>query len=266
MTFVDTHCHLDDPKLKNDLDAVVNGFRAAGVGIAINIGCELVSSRLVAAQAEKYDGVYFAAGFHPQDVADATDQGLAEIAVLAARDKCVAIGEIGLDYYWDRSLKEKQAEYFIKQIELARFCKLPINVHVRDATGDALKILKDNKNKLTYGGVMHCFSGSLETAKELVKIGMHLAFGGTLTFKNARSIPEVAAWLPLDRLLTETDSPYLAPEPLRGTVNTPKNIPVIVEKLAQVRGAETEEIKETVYKNVLNLFPKIKPQQTEKGN
>ena len=256
--FVDTHCHLDDEKLKNDLETVVADYRAANVGIVINIGCDAATSRLVCEQAERFDGMYFAAGIHPMDVGGATDEDLQAITALAKHAKCVAIGEIGLDYYWDKTFKEKQKEFFVKQIEIAQFLKLPINVHVRDATADAVAVLKDNKNKLTYGGVMHCFSGSAETAKELLKIGMYISFGGTLTFKNARSALEVAAAVPADRILTETDSPYLAPEPLRGTVNSPKNIPIIAARLAEIRGVSIAETEETVYRNALTLFPKIR--------
>lgn len=257
--FVDTHCHLDDEKLKNDLEKVVADFKAVNVGIAVNIGCDVNTSCLVKEQAEKFEGVYFAAGIHPQDINDKTsDEDLSKIAELAQNKKCVAIGEIGLDYYWDKTFKDNQKEFFVKQIELAKSLKLPINVHVRDATGDALEILKSNKDKLVYGGVMHCFSGSIETAKELIKLGMYISFGGTLTFKNARNIPDVAAALPQDVILTETDSPYLAPEPFRGTVNSPKNIPVIAKRLAEVRGVDIEVIEELVYNNTKRLFPKIK--------
>lgn len=256
--FIDTHCHLDDPKIKDDLDNVVKEFKDVGVMIAINIGCDPKTSAIVKEQAEKYDGVYFAAGYHPQDVKDADLKELEIIAELSKNPKCVAIGEIGLDHYWDKSFNQKQEEFFVRQIELANFLKLPINIHVRDATADALRILKDNKNKLVYGGVMHCFSGSEETAKELLRLGLYLSFGGTLTFKNAHNIPLVAKNAPEDRILTETDSPYLSPEPFRGKVNTPKNIPIIAAKLAEIRGVDREDIAEAVYKNVKTLFPKIK--------
>ncbi len=256
--FVDTHCHLDDEKLKNDLDTVVKEFRAANVGIVINIGCDAATSELVKRQAEKYDGMYFAAGIHPMDVKDATDCDLEKIVELAKHDKCVAVGEIGLDYYWDKTFKDKQKEYFAKQIALANELKLPINVHVRDAMGDAVEIIKANKDKLTYGGVMHCYSGSVETAKELLKLGFYISFGGTLTFKNARAAVEVAKFLPIDRILTETDSPYLAPEPKRGTVNAPKNIPFISARLAEIRGETLETVERAVYENTLALFKKIR--------
>lgn len=256
--FVDTHCHLDDEKLKDNLDEIVAKFRAAQVGTVINIGCDAATSELVKEQAEKYDGVYFAAGIHPMDVEKATDKDIEKIAELCKHPKCVAVGEIGLDYYWDKTFKDKQKEFFASQIRLAKSAGLPVNIHVRDAMGDALEILKNNKENLTFGGVMHCYSGSKETAKELLKLGLYISFGGTLTFKNAKNAVEVAAAVPLDRILTETDSPYLAPEPVRGTVNSPANIPYIVERLAKVRGAEISEIESAVYNNTLTLFKKIR--------
>ena len=257
MTFVDCHCHLDDEKLKNDVERVVAAFRAAGVGIVLNVGCDAQSSKTVASQAEAIDGVYFAAGIHPSEVKDADISDLDIIAELAAREKCVAIGEIGLDYHWDKSYTDKQKDFFIRQIRLADELRLPLNVHVRDAMGDAVKILKDNKDKLRYGGVMHCFSGSVETAKELMALGFYISFGGTLTFPNSLKTCAVAATIPADRLLTETDSPYLAPVPKRGTVNSPVNIPLIVKKLAEVRGEDELFIKRAVYENAKRLFYKI---------
>ena len=256
--FVDSHCHLDDEKLKDDLDKVVAEFKAANVGIVVNIGCDAKTSELVKNQAEKYDGVYFAAGIHPMDAKDADVADLDKIEKLAAHPKCVAIGEIGLDYYWDKTFAEKQKEFFIRQIDLAYRLNLPINIHVRDAMGDAVEILNANADKLVNGGVMHCYSGSTETAKELLKLGLYISFGGTLTFKNARKAQEVAAIVPTDRILTETDSPYLAPEPKRGTVNSPKNIPFIAKRLAEIRGTDVKEIETAVYNNTLKLFKKIK--------
>ena len=256
--FVDSHCHLDDEKLKGDLDKVVADFRSAGVGIVIDIGCDAKTSEIVKNQAEKFDGVYFAAGIHPMDVKDAELSDLDKIADTAKHPKCVAIGEIGLDYYWDKTFAEKQKEFFVRQIELANSLDLPINIHVRDAIADAVEILKNNADKLKSGGVMHCYSGSAETAKELLKLGLYISFGGTLTFKNARKTQEVAKIVPIDRILTETDSPYLAPEPVRGTVNSPKNIPFIVQRLAEVRGETVRGIETAVYNNTLKLFKKIK--------
>ncbi|MCQ2386996.1 MAG: TatD family hydrolase [Clostridia bacterium] len=256
--FIDTHCHLDDEKIKDRLDQVVQDFTNANVSRVINIGCNLPSSILVKDQAEKYDSVYFAAGFHPMDIKEYCKEGEDGIISLLSHKKCVAVGEIGLDYYWEKDNKERQIECFISQIEIAKTMKLPINVHIRDAIGDAVKILKDNKDKLTYGGVMHCYSGSIEVANELLKLGFYFSFGGTLTFKNARNIPEVASKLPIDRIFTETDCPYLSPEPLRGTVNEPKNIPIIAKKLAEVRGENVEDLANQIMKNAKTLFTKMK--------
>lgn len=255
--YIDTHCHLDDEKLKNDIAAVVAEFTAAGVSRVIDVGCDLTSSVLVKEQAEAFESVYFAAGFHPMDVERMDKDGEEGIRRLLTHKKCVAVGEIGLDYYWRKDDKAWQKECFIKQLEIAEEFKLPINVHVRDAMGDALEILKQNKSKLAYGGVMHCFSGSKETAAELLKLGMYISFGGTLTFKNARSAPEVAAYVPEDMILTETDCPYLAPEPVRGTVNSPKNIPYIVERLASIRGVNGERLAERIMQNAKTLFYKL---------
>lgn len=256
--YIDTHCHLDDEKLKNDLENVVNGFLAAGVERVIDIGCDETSSLLVKEQAEKFTCVYFAAGFHPMDIERYDAKAEETIIGLLKHEKCVAVGEIGLDYYRKKDNKEEQKEIFARQIEIAYENKLPINVHVRDATGDALEILKQNKSKLSYGGVMHCFSGSREIAAEMLKLGMYISFGGTLTFKNARSALEIAAFVPEDMILTETDSPYLAPEPVRGTVNTPKNIPHIVKKLAEIRKTDENKIAENVMRNAKTLFYKLK--------
>ncbi len=256
--FVDTHCHLDDEKLSGDIENVVAEFRAAGVGIAIDVGCDAKTSELVKSQAERFDGVYFAAGIPPMDVKNAEQADIDKIAELTRHDKCVAIGEIGLDYFWDKSFNDKQKDFFARQILLANKMRLPINVHVRDAMGDAVEILKANKNLLSCGGVMHCYSGSVETAKELLKLGFYISFGGTVTFKNARVAVDVAKFVPQDRILTETDSPYLAPEPKRGTVNSPKNIPFIVRRLAEIRGETAEDIERAVYENTLALFKKIR--------
>lgn len=256
--YIDTHCHLDDEKIKNSLPEKVNEFLAAGVTRVIDVGCDADTSVLVKEQAESFPCVYFAAGFHPMDVKRYDERGEEVIRGLLKHEKCVAVGEIGLDYYRNKDDKARQKECFIRQLEIACENKLPVNVHVRDAMGDALEILKQNKNKLVYGGVMHCFAGSREIAAEMLKLGMYISFGGTLTFKNARNAPEVAAFVPEDMLLTETDSPYLAPEPLRGTVNTPKNIPLIVRRLAELRRVDEIKLAARIMNNAETLFPKLK--------
>lgn len=254
--FIDTHCHLHDEKL-SDTDTVVNEYLRDGVDIAINMACCALTSEKGKMLAEKYPSVFFGTGCHPSDSSTFDDAEFDRIKVLSTHPKCVAIGEIGLDYYWEPFDKIKQAECFIKQIEFAHECKLPISIHSRDATADMLNILKQNKNKLEYGAVMHCFSGSRETAIELLRLGLYISFAGPLTFKNANAILEVAKTVPLDMCLTETDSPYLSPHPLRGKVNGPKNVGIILAKLAELKGLTVEELAPIVMKNAKTLFKKI---------
>ncbi len=255
--FIDTHCHLHDKKLI-DTDAVVNNFLRDGVDTVINMGCCADTSEMGKTLAEKYPSVYFATGCHPSDISGFDDKEFERISALTSHEKCVAIGEIGLDYYWEPFDKEKQKAGFIKQIELAKDSKLPICIHSRNSTEDMLKILKANKDKLIYGGVMHCYSGSVETAAEILKLGLYISFAGPLTFKNARSLLDVAKFVPDDKCLTETDCPYLAPHPLRGTVNEPKNVAIITAFLASLKGRELTEFASIVKTNAKNLFYKIK--------
>lgn len=252
--FVDTHCHIDDEKF-NDAKIVVDEFVAANVDFAINMGCNVKSSQNGLILSEKYPQIYFGAGFHPSDEKDFNVETEREIVKMAEHKKCVAIGEIGLDYYWQPFDKERQKACFIRQIELANELKLPVSIHCREATEDMVKILKSHE--LKFGGVMHCFSGSVETAEILLKLGLYISFGGTLTFKNARNLIDVAKIVPLNRCLTETDSPYLAPTPYRGSINSPKYIPLIAEKMAEIKGLGVAEVAEQVKINAKTLFYKI---------
>ena len=255
--YIDTHCHIHDPKLA-DTDKVVAEYLDSGVSIALNMACCALTSEQGKVLSEKYPSIYFGAGCHPSDVSGLDNEEFNKIKSLANHPKCVAVGEIGLDYYWPGYDKDKQIEGFILQLELASEVGLPISIHSRDATSDMLKILKQNKSKLNYSGVMHCFSGSKETAKELLDLGLYISFAGPLTFKNANSILEVASFVPNDRCLTETDSPYLSPHPLRGKVNGPKNVPIILHRLAQIKGENAEELANQVMKNAKTLFKKLK--------
>ncbi len=254
--FIDTHCHLYDQKL-NDIDAVVKNYTRDNVSKVINMGCCLKTSEMGKVLAEKYDSVYFAVGFHPSDIDSFSDNDIDRIKCLSNHKKCVAIGETGLDYYWPGFDKEKQKQGFIRQIELANELKLPISIHCRDATMDMLEILKQNKGKLIYGGVMHCFSGSKETANELLKLGLFISFAGTVTFKNAQNLKEVARFVPTDRCLTETDSPYLAPHPLRGTINEPKNVSLVTAHVAELKGLDVLQFASAVMVNAKTLFKKL---------
>lgn len=254
--YIDTHCHLHDPKFE-DVNSVVEEYLKCGVSLAIDMGCCAETSKIGKELSEKFPSVYFASGCHPSDSDGFNEQELQTIASLADHSKCVAIGEIGLDYYWEPYDKEKQYKCFLDQISLAYEKKLPICIHSRNATADMLKIIKDNKSKLIYGGVMHCFSGSVETAREVLKAGLYVSFAGPLTFKNARGLIDVAKFVPDDMCLTETDCPYLAPHPLRGTINSPKNVPIITATLASIKGKDTLEFARTIMSNAKNLFKKL---------
>ena len=255
--FTDTHCHLHDPKIA-DVRTVVGEALNAGVDKIINMGCCLETSMTGKELAESFKSVYFAAGYHPSDADKFSPDTADKIKELTLHEKCVAIGEIGLDRYWKENPDiEIQKKCFVSQLEIAKECKLPVSIHCRDATEIMLNILKSNKDKLLYGGVMHCFAGSKETARELLNLGLYISFGGTLTFKNAANLLEVAEFASLERCLTETDSPYLAPHPLRGTVNQPKNVVLVAEKLAALKNKSTAEIAEIVRQNSLRLFKKL---------
>lgn len=253
--YVDTHCHLVDPKFL-DVNAVVTEFEKYSVTKAITMGCCAQTSEQGMQIAQQFDSVYFGAGVHPSDAFKFNNQELDRVKALLNHPKCVAVGEIGLDYYWQGYDKAVQQNCFITQIELANENKMPISIHMREATKDTLDILKQTKP--LYGGVLHCFAGSVETAKILLDQGFYISFGGTLTFKNANKLLDVATFVPDERCLTETDSPFLAPHPYRGTVNTPKHIPVILQKLAQLKNRDMQVMAKVVMQNALTLFPKLK--------
>lgn len=254
--FVDTHCHLTDKKF-TDVETVITNALDRGVSKLITVSCSVEDTVNGLNLSEKYSSVYFGAGIHPSDVLDTGEKDVDKLLALASHPKCVCIGEIGLDYYWDKSYIEKQKTELVRQLEIAKQLKLPFSFHSREATEDTVKILKENKDKLIYGGVIHCFSGSVETAKQYLNLGLKIGVGGTVTFKNSRKVQEVVEFLPLDAILTETDSPYLSPEPFRGKVNEPKNIPVISEYIAKIKGEEIEKLSKILYSNAKELFKKL---------
>ena len=226
---------------------------SAAEGLAAETPTAAPAERLAAAPA-----LYFAAGFHPSNLQDYQTGDEERLASLLQSPKGVAVGEIGLDYHYEDTDEAAQKRAFCAQLELAEALSLPVIIHSRDAAADTLRILKDNRAKLRAGGVMHCFSGSPETAKEYLKLGLYISFAGPVTFKNARRLDEVAKIVPPERILAETDSPYLAPEPFRGTLNTPKNVVQVYEKLAQLRGEETEALALRIKQNAKTLFYKIR--------
>lgn len=244
----DTHAHYDDEVFSLDFDDLVFSLKQAGVGGIITCGCDKESSLKAIDLAEKYDIIYAAVGIHPGNVDDGDTMN--DIKPLLSHKKCVAVGEIGLDYYWRQDNKELQKEIFIAQLELAKEYNLPVLVHDRDAHADTLEILKAHKPN----GVVHAFSGSVEMAREITKLGMYLGVGGVLTFKNAKALPSVVSDTPMDKILLETDAPYLAPEPFRGKTNHSALIKYTAEKMAEIKGISTDEVLALTFKNAKILF------------
>ena len=249
--YFDTHAHYDSGAFNADREAVLAALPDAGVSLVVNPGCEVPSSRTAIALAERFAHVYAAVGVHPEDMGDMAEGDLEKIAALARHPKCVAVGEIGLDYYWDADHKEEQKALFIRQLELALELALPVIVHDREAHGDCLDIVRRYD---TLRGVFHCYSGSVEMAEELLKRGWYLGFDGPITYKNARKALEVLAICPLDRILIETDSPYLSPVPNRGRRNDSRNLVYVAEKIAEIKGLPPEEIAAATTENGKRLF------------
>ena len=254
--YIDTHAHLTDEQLSPRVNEVINGWREQGVGLVINIGYSLESSKKSAYIAQNTQDVYFMAGIHPDDAGSVTEDALAEIEKLTAHQKCVAIGEIGLDYHYGED-RQMQMIAFEKQLALAQKLGLPVSIHARDCTADMLAVVERWYKKLN-GIVLHCYSMGAESAKQFAKYGCYFAFGGAITFKNNKQIYDVAKVVPANRLLTETDCPYMAPTPYRGKVNEPKYIPFVLAKLAELYGMEDAKMQEVIKENTLKVFNRIK--------
>ena len=248
----DTHAHYDDAAFDADRDELLSSLPEKGVGLVIDPGCDLPSSRMAVALAAKHPHVYAAVGIHPENCHDYAPSQIDELRTLAKYPKVVAIGEIGLDYYWkENPPRELQQQCLRDQLALATELDLPVIIHDRDAHADTLAIVKEFP--LT-AGVFHCFAGSAEMAKELLKLGWYLGFNGAITFKNARKAPEVIAITPLDRILLETDSPYLTPVPHRGKRNDSTYIPYVSQTIAQLKGLTAAEVDAAAYENGKRLF------------
>ncbi|MFJ8259904.1 TatD family hydrolase [Peribacillus asahii] len=249
----DTHVHLNAEQFEEDLTEVITRAQDAGVANMIVVGFDRPTITKAMELVETYDFLYAAVGWHPVDAIDMTDADLEWIESLAAHPKVVAIGEMGLDYYWDKSPKEIQMEVFRKQIRLAKRVRLPIIIHNREATADIITILREEEASLV-GGIMHCFSGSVETAKECLEMNFYISLGGPVTFKNAKKPKEVAAEVPLDRLLIETDCPYLAPHPFRGKRNEPAYVKLVAEQIASIKQVSVEEVARITTENAKKIF------------
>jgi len=252
MRLFDTHAHYDSGAFNSDRLETLAAMPEQGVELILNPGCDLESSRTAVALAEEFPHVYAAVGVHPSDCGEWGEGTLLELRQLASRPKVRAIGEIGLDYYWkDNPPRALQQNVFHRQLELAQSLRLPVIVHDREAHQDCLSIVREHPQVT---GVYHCYSGSLEDAKVLVKLGWMLSFTGVITYKNARKALEVIDWLPMDRIMIETDSPYLTPEPFRGKRNDSGYVHLVAETIAQVKGVPPEEVAAVTLENGRRFF------------
>lgn len=253
MELFDSHCHVDEPKFDTDRDEALARMLERGVTRYAVIGSDMASSRHAADFAAAHAGCYAAVGIHPHEAKTMKDGDLDLLAQWLKEDKVVALGEIGLDYYYDLSPREVQMAVCEQQMELAWELNVPVAYHVRDAHQDMIDLMKRHKGKLT-GGIIHCFSGSWEIAKEYLKLGYYISFAGPVTFKKAPKLQEAAINVPRERLLVETDSPYLAPEPVRGRRNEPGNVYYVAEKIAALRGESLEELAAYTTRNAMDVY------------
>lgn len=249
----DTHAHYDDEQFDIDRDSLLLSMKENGIGTIVNIGANLASSETTLELAHKYDFIYAAVGVHPSDCTELSEDNFDRIRQMSADEKCVAIGEIGLDYYWPEPDHELQKKWFIRQLDLARQVKLPVVIHSRDAAADTVQILKDN-NAGDIGGVVHCFSYSKEVALECVKMGFYIGVGGVLTFKNGKKMKEVVSEIPIEKIILETDCPYLAPEPNRGKRNSSLNLPYVVKAMAEIKGISEQEVIDITEQNARSMY------------
>lgn len=252
MELFDSHAHYNDEKFQEDREKVLSQIYKSGVTKIVNAGYNLESSRQAIEIANKHEFIYATVGISPNDIEDYKEEHLKEIAKLAQNKKVVAIGEIGLDYYWNKENKDLQKEVFISQIEIANKLNLPIVIHTREAIYDTLEILKNNScNKK---GVFHCCPFNVDLVREGLKLGFYISFAGPTTFKNSKNASEIINMVPLDKMLIETDSPYLSPEPLRGKRNDSRNVIYIAQKIAEIKQISIEEIARATYENTKRIF------------
>ncbi len=253
MMLFDTHAHLNAEQFDTDLEEVIARAKAEKVERIVVVGFDKPTITRAMELIEEYDFIYAAIGWHPVDAIDMTEEDLSWIKELSSHEKVVAIGEMGLDYHWDKSPKDVQKEVFRKQIALAKEVNLPIIIHNRDATEDVVTILKEEGAE-EVGGIMHCFTGSAEVARQCMDMNFYISFGGPVTFKNAKKPKEVAKEIPNDRLLIETDCPFLTPHPFRGKRNEPSYVKYVAEQLAELKGLTYEEIVSITTENAKRLF------------
>lgn len=251
MEFFDSHSHFNDEKFDKDREEVIKNIYEEGITKTVCVGYNVIQSKVAIEIAKKSNFIYATCGISPNDIEDFSDKNLNKIEEMSKDEKVVAIGEIGLDYYWNKENKNKQKELFIKQIELANKLNKPIVIHTRDAVMDTIQILKEHPVKQK--GIFHCCPLNKELIKEGLKLGFYISFSGNITFKNAKA-EEVVSIVPNDRILIETDSPYLSPEPFRGKRNNPQNVKLVAQKIAEIKNISLEEIAKLTYKNACRVY------------
>ncbi|WP_110323741.1 TatD family hydrolase [Hungatella effluvii] len=249
----DTHAHYDDEQFDEDREELLASMQAYGVEAVTNIGASLASSQNTIELTKKYPFVYGAIGVHPNEVDELNEDGIAWLKENSALPKIVAVGEIGLDYYWDEPGQEVQKKWFLRQLELAREVKLPVVIHSRDAAKDTLDIMKSFHAE-NLGGVIHCFSYTKEMAREYLNMGFYLGIGGVVTFKNAKKLKEVVEYMPMEQMVLETDCPYLSPVPNRGKRNSSLNLPYVVEEVARLKEISVDEVIEITNRNAKTMY------------
>ncbi len=249
----DTHAHYDDDAFDEDRESLLDSLPEHGIEGVVNVSASLSSCRQTVSLVESYPFLYGAVGVHPSETAELTEESFAWLKAAARSSKVVAVGEIGLDYYWEEPDHKIQKEWFHRQLELAKELGLPVIIHSREAANDTLQILKEH-SAAQLGGVIHCYSYSLELAKEYEKMGFYFGIGGVVTFKNAKKLSEVVTYLPLERIVLETDAPYLAPVPVRGSRNFSANLPYIAQRIAELKNISYEEVITRTCENARKLY------------
>lgn len=249
----DTHAHYDSEAFDEDRESLLSGLQEQGIGAVVNIGASIQTTKNTLELTEKYPFIYGAVGVHPNETGELNDGLMDWLREAAGKSKVVAIGEIGLDYYWDQPDRETQKYWFVRQLDLAKETGLPVVIHSRDSAKDTLDIMKGQKAG-DIGGVIHCFSYGTELAREYLNMGFYIGVGGVLTFKNARKLKEVVEYVPMDRLVLETDCPYLSPVPFRGKRNSSLYLPYVVEAVGQIKGLSREQVEQITYDNARKLY------------
>lgn len=253
MNIFETHAHYDDDAFDKDRDFLLQQMNKEGIDYIVNIGCSMQNSRDIVNMIKQYDFLYGTVGVHPSDIDELTEADMEELDQLSQQDKILAIGEMGLDYHYDNVVKERQMHWFIRQLEIAKKRNLPVVIHSRDAAKDTLDIMKEHHNGVT-PGIIHCFSYGVEMAREYLDMGYYIGVGGVVTFKNAKKLKEVVEYTPLDRIVLETDAPYLAPTPYRGKRNCSLYLTYVAEEIAALKNVSVDEVCTMTYKNAKTVY------------